>query len=277
MSKLFNMISAVALGSSLSLLAPMASATVTGTLDVGSNGTVTATLAGITFGNSPGATGGSNFSCNAVTGAPCNGEVASGTSLSFSSLAGPALTNNEGMEVMGLSLSTVTPVNDFMTFSNNAGLDFSLSSIGNGLSNTNCASLAVGASCVIAGGEVLQLTNDGGSTTVTLFLGGTATDGSGGSSAWAGNFVETIVNNLPNGMAPTPGNIQAYFCGTATTIAGCQAYETTTGGTFAITNDSPEAGTFRASTTPEPGTLAMMGLGVGLVMFGIRRRARASR
>lgn len=260
----YRYLAALAVVCGFFLVIQPASASVTGTLLTGSSGTVTATLTSITFNNDPAATSGSNFTCT-TSPVTCNSDVASGTTLTFS---GGSLTTQEGIDVNSPITGASVGENDFLTFSNNANLVFNLLSIAT-YTNTNCAALTVGESCVVASGEALLLTDLGpNDTLVSLTVGGKASDtgvaGLATGSSYTGTFSESLTGLLPNGMEPTPANIQAYFCPGGV----CSA-------TASIT--SSQSGSFTASTTPEPSTMTMMLLGSGLVLLALRRKTRASR
>jgi hypothetical protein len=266
-NKIFrNLLPIVGLSCAFFSAMPSASASVAGTLLTGSSGTVTATINSITFSEDTSATGGTNFACPSAL---CDSDVASGTTLTF--LNGPALTTREGIDVNSPISAASIGEADFLTFSNDANLVFSLGSIFT-YTNTNCATLTAGSSCVVFAGSPLLLTCQGsvtpgcigGETVVSLTLTGTVTDGSGTPSTYLGGFSQTLSNNLPNGTAPTPQDIQAYFCpaGVCSTTA-------------AIT--SSQSGSFTAtlvSTTPEPSSMAMLLMGGGLIAIAWRRQSK---
>jgi hypothetical protein len=266
-NKIFrNIIPTVGLSCAFFMTIPMASASVVGTLLTGSSGTVTATIDSITFSPDSSATGGTNFACPS---AECDSDVASGTTLTFAN--GPALTTREGIDVNSpISASSIGEA-DFLTFSNDANLVFSLGSLFT-YTNTNCAALTSGDSCVVFSGSPLLLTCIGGSpstpgcvggeTVVSLTITGTVTDGSGTPSTYIGGFSQTLSTPLPNGTAPTPVDIQSYFCpgGVCSTTAS-------------IT--SSQSGSFTAtlgSTTPEPSSMVMLLMGGGLIAIALHRR-----
>lgn len=137
------------------------------------------------------------------------------------------------------------PVDDFMTFSGST-LDFVLTSLGPGSSNTNCSSLAVGASCSVFAGSPFLLTNLGGGTTaIGLSANGTVTDG-GITTFWKGAFTTQL--NLDAATIQTDIN---------------------SGGSISSTHSAQ----FVVSNVPEPTTLSMLFLG-GLALMGTKLRRR---
>ncbi len=249
----------------------IASASVSGTLLTGSSGNVTATINSITFGRDSAAIGGTNFACPAAPAATvCDSDVAAGTTLTFSN--GPALTTQEGIDVASPITAASVGNPDFLTFSNDPNLVFSLTGIST-YSNTNCAGVSAGgsgpSSCVVFAGSPLLLTCQGssaigcagGDTLVSISVSGAASDGTSPASPYIGGFSQTLTANLPNGAAPTPVNIQNYFCPGGV----CSS-------TAAIT--SSQSGSFTATFigTPEPSSMAMMLVGAGLLALTARRR-----
>jgi hypothetical protein len=86
---------------------------------------------------------------------------------------------------------------------------------------------------------------------------------------YTGGFSQTFTDLLPNGMAPTPQNIQLFFCPSGT----CTAADFTSGKTIT----SSQSGSFTATPTaqvPEPATVSMSLLGVLLLAAGSLRRKR---
>jgi len=246
----------------------VASAAVSGTLLTGSSGNVTATINSITFSVDSAATGGTVFSCPS---ARCDSDVASGSSLTFSNTGGinPALTTLEAVDVNSPITAASIGEANFLTFSNDPNLMFSLNAITT-YTNTNCAALTAGNSCVVFSGSPLLLTCIGsttagcvgGQTLVSLSLSGTATDGTGAPSTYIGGFSQTLNKPLPDGSAPTPVDIQNYFCpgGTCSPTASITSSQS---GSFTAT---------LASTTPEPSSMAMMLVGGVLVALSARRK-----
>jgi hypothetical protein len=131
---------------------------------------------------------------------------------------------------------------------------------GPGSSNTNCATAnSNGLSCSVFAGAPGVLTYDNGNTFIGLGVSGKASDtgvgGLAGGSNYTGGFSEFFTTPiLVNGVlvAPTPQNIQLYFCPTGV----CQPSDFTSGKTIT----SSQSGTFTASRVagvPEPGTISM--------------------
>jgi len=104
-----------------------------------------------------------------------------GTSLTYSGgLLGPGATGN----IQNVTAGTL-PIDQFMTFQGTT-LDFVLTFLGPGSSNTNCSSLSFGQSCSIVAGSPFVLTDLGSTTIIGFSAGGTITDG--GTSDWSGAF-----------------------------------------------------------------------------------------
>ena len=126
-----------------------------------------------------------------------------------------------------------------------SSLDFVLTGLGPGSSNTNCAGvIAVGESCAALGSPFLLTYNGVNQTTVTLAANGTVTDG-GVISTWSGAF-STQVDLSAVAIQATEG--------AGGSIASTQSAE------FNLT-----------VTTPEPGTATMLLVG-GVALLGIGRR-----
>jgi hypothetical protein len=255
------------------LFVPNASATVMGTLLSGSTGTVTATLSNVVFNNDPSAQ--PLGVCTTSLGKGCNSDVATSTSLSF--VGGPLVTA-EGIYVNNNDLTLTAPsaadANTFLTFAAHPNLVFSISwPPGPGSANTDCSTAnANGLSCSVFAGSPGVLTYQNGHTVVSLGVAGKASDtGVGGLAAgsnYTGGFSQTYTDLLPNGTAPTPRNIQLYFCPTGV----CQPSDFTSGRSLT----SSQSGSFTASAVPEPQTTALVlgGLLVLLGRFGMRRYNR---
>ena len=140
------------------------------------------------------------------------------------------------------------PVDQFMTFTGST-LDFVLSSLGPGSSNTNCSGLAIGASCSVFAGSPFLLTNLGGGTTaIGLTATGTVTDG-GVTTSWTGAFTTQL--NL---------------------YAATIQMDINNGDTISSTH----SGQFVVSSVPEPNTVTMLFLG-GLALMGTKLRRRKTR
>ena len=250
------------------LFVPNASATVMGTLLSGSTGTVTATLNNVVFNADPSAVG-------VCALGPCNSDVATSTSLTF--VGGP-LAVGEGIHVNNNDLTVTAPsaadANTFLTFASHPNLVFSISwPPGPGSANTDCSTAnANGLSCSVFAGSPGVLTYQNGHTVVSLGVTGKASDtGIGGLAAgsnYTGGFSQTYTDLLPNGTAPTPRNIQLYFCPSGT----CTAADFASGRSLT----SSQSGSFTASAVPEPQTTALVlgGLLVLLGRVGMRRYSR---
>lgn len=261
-----------------SIMSAPASGSVIGTLNTGSSGTVTATLAALTFNNDSAAlplAGGTNFSCPAA--GPCNQDVGSGTTLTF--VGGP-LGVQEGIIVQPISLPTIGS-STFMTFANHPLLDFSLGAVQT-YTNATCTGLSPGQSCVVFPGAAILLTLQTATTsTAAVNVTGKASDtGTGGlatGSNYIGGFQTPLNQPLPNGQDPTPANIQFFFCGTNTvTMAsqcdGTKSLSSTNSGQFFVTFTPPPPG------VPEPESIALTMIGSSLIGLGAwKRRRRANR
>lgn len=273
----FHVLATVGLCCGLFLFIQTASAAVTGTLLTGSSGTVTATSLQITFSNDSAAQGGTNFLCPPMSTA-CDSDVASGTALSFAGCSGVlgsagCLSIQEGVDVNSPIGPGSVGESNFLTFSNNANLVFSLLNIFTG-TNTNCASLSVGNSCYIYPGAAVQLTLENGNTTrVSISLTGNASDtgvaGLPTASTYIGGFSQTYNSTLPDGLAPTPANIQFYFCGSNNVTSESQC-------NLGASLTSSQAGSFFATAVPEPSAigLTLMG-GILIVAARIRRKKQS--
>lgn len=254
-----------------------ASAGVINTLPTGSTGTVTISLNSLFFNNDPAAL--PSVGCTTTLGRGCNSDVTTGTSLSF---AGAPLGVGEGIYINNNDLTLTAPsaadANSFLTFASHPNLVFSISwPPGPGTANTNCATAnANGLSCSVFAGSPEVLTFVNGHTSVSLGVFGKASDtgiaGLAGGSTYSGLFSMPITD-LPNGMLPTPQNIQLFFCPTGT----CVPADFMSGKSITTS----QAGSFTASSSsavPEPATLSMSLLG-GLFVAACRtiRRKRQRR
>jgi hypothetical protein len=261
-------------------LASSVSAAVVGTLGTGTSGTVTVSLNSAFFNLDPAATGGGNS------------DVTNGTTLGFAGCAftGSPNTGNagclaaqEGITVNNADLTLTVPsaanANTFLTFAAHPNLVFSIHyPPGPGSANTDCSTANTnGASCSVFAGSPIVLTFENGDTVAGLSVVGNASDtGVGGlptGSSYAGGFTEFLTQLLPNGMAPTPLNIQNYFCSGVNPGHGnvCQPAD------FSSTNSIsvPDVGgSFTATVVPEPNTLALLLIGGALIGVNRIRRRR---
>jgi PEP-CTERM motif len=164
-----------------------------------------------------------------------------GTNLTYSGgTLGPGVIGN----IANVTSGSV-PIDQFMTFQGTS-LDFVLTFLGPGSSNTDCSSLTVGQSCSVSAGSPFVLTDLGASTIIGFSAGGTITDG--GTSDWSGAF-STQVNE-------TALQIQ-------NTILG--------GGTVTST----QSGQFSVQSVPEPSSLLMLAFGL-CSSAGLIRRKRSA-
>ena len=254
------------------ILVSDASASVINTLLTGSSGTVTASLSSLTFNNDSAAVGGGNS------------DVAAGSNLAFAGCASGVLGSpgclvlQEGITVNNNDLTLTAPsaanANTFLTFAAHPNLVFSIVwPPGPGSTNTNCATAnSNGLSCSVFAGSPAVLTYLNGDTFIGFGVHGKASDtGVGGlatGSTYSGGFSVFFTDNLPNGTAPTPQNIQLYFCPTGT----CTAGDFSSGKSIT----SSHSGSFTAlSGVPEPATFSMILLGGLLVSAGSLRRKRS--
>jgi hypothetical protein len=275
MNRIFRNLPALGLSCAFLLSIPFASGAVSGTLATGSTGTVTATISEVIFNNDPSALGGTNFACPTLSPA-CDSDVATSTTLAFSGCSGVlgtagCLSIGEGIDVNSPITAASIGENNFLTFSNNANLVFSLTGIST-FGNANCVGLLVTQSCVVFPGSPLLLTLEPNNhTQVSLFVSGNVSDsgtaGLAAGSLYSGGFTQLLTGNLPDGSLPTPADIQNYFCGTnnVTSPTQCDPNKSIT---------SSQSGSFTATAstgTPEPSSLAMMLVGAGLIALAARR------
>src|SRR5689334_24181267 len=124
-----------------------------------------------------------------------NGGIVTGTTTNLT-YSGGTLGSGVTGTILDLSTSTSLPLSGFMTFSGTP-LNFTLTSIAPGSSNTACAALSNFQTCSVSAGSpfVLELL-PGGQTSITLVTFGTATDGSG-TSNWQGLFTAQLPNMTP--------------------------------------------------------------------------------
>ncbi len=234
----------------------VASATPSGVLNVGGNGTATASLTGLAFSIDPAA----------VPAGSGNASVGAGTNLLF--IGGPLFINE------GILINSGNPVDptallnpNFLRFASHANLVFDVEQFGPGSSNTNCVALAINASCSVFAGSPLVLTRTNTGTNASLSVSGRASDtGVGGlatGSFYVGQFSNPIIGNLPNGDAPTPENIQKYFCPSGT----CTPTDFASGRSVS----SPFGGQFQVTVVPEPASMGLVGLSLFGAAFALRR------
>lgn len=242
---------------SILTLGGVALASPIGTLGIGSSGIVDATLTSILFTPDPTAVG-------VCPGAPCNGDVNTGTTLVFN--LGP-LTPGEGILINGGQPFGAPPppgagvINPFLQFAMHPNLIFNIAGVDSGSTNTNCNGLSNGQSCsILVNGtpSPVLLTRNGTNTNVSISLFGTATDGVGLSSNWTGGFSATIPNM-------TPLQIEQFYCGAD---AICTPAEVAASPNLDVRSTS---GSFFATAVPEPSTTVLMGAGLILLSLTLRR------
>jgi len=250
------------------LLVSNASASIMGTVLTGSTGNVTVSLSNVIFNPDPAAVGGGNS------------DVANGTVLTFAGCASGVLGSpgclsaSEGVTVNNADLTLTAPsaanANTFLTFAAHPNLVYSMVwPPGPGSANTNCATAnSNGLSCSVFAGSPIILTYANGDTFVGLGVHGNASDtGVGGlatASTYSGGFSQFFTSLLPNGTAPTPQNIQLYFCPSGT----CVAADFTSGKSIT----SSQSGTFTAALVPEPSPMILSSIGLLLLLAGARIR-----
>jgi hypothetical protein len=241
------------------LLVSNASASIVGTVLTGSTGNVTLSLNSVIFNADPAAIGGGNS------------DVANGTKETFLGCASGVLGSpgclsaQEGVTVNNADLTSSAPsaanANTFLTFASHPNLVFSISLPGPGSPNTNCATAnSNGLSCSVFAGSPIVLTYLNGHTSASVGVAGKASDtgvaGLAGGSSYTGGFSQTFTDHLPNGNAPTPQNMQLYFCPSgACTAADFQSGKSVT---------TSQSGSFTASAAV-PGPLAGDYNGNGIV------------
>jgi len=245
------------------LLVSDASASVINTLLTGSTGQVTVSIGSIFFNTDPAAIpGGSTCTTtfSATKPANCNSDVVATTTLAFT---GGPLSTGEGVYIDNSDLTSAgftpgsTDANNFMTFALHPSLVFSISQIGPGSGNTNCAGLAVFGTCsVFAGSPIVLELLPGSQTQVSLTVQGKASDtgvaGLPGGSSYVGSFGTTI-------SSATPASLQAFFCPGGV----CNPNTTLM---------SSQQGSFTASSVPEPSSIFLGSLGVAMLIVGARFR-----
>jgi len=268
------------------LLVSNASANITGTVLTGSSGNWTVSLNSVIFNADSAAIGGGNSN------------VSSGTVLKFAGCASGVLgspgclSQQEGVTINNADLTLSAPslanADTFLTFAAHPNLVFSINwPPGPGDSSTDCASTTgvPGASCSPFAGSPLILINFGFLTGVSFSVSnstnpakvsdtgvaGLATSTSTYTAGFASSFA-----SLPNGMPPTPQNIQLYFCPDWVTNGNaCSAADFTSGRSIT----SSQSGSFTASfptisSVPEPSSGFLTSIGIiimVLVGMGFRK------
>ncbi len=260
-------IAAVALVS----LVQTASASIIGSLAIGSTGTVTVTGTTITWN--------ADSAAKPVGASPWNMDVASSadgiaSALTFSGCSSGVLNDpgclglGEGVDVASLTIGGATP-SPFITFECNtpgvsgcgtageppvhADLTFSITSAGPGSSTAPCTSgLAVGFSCSVFPGSPVLLTRTASGTVASLSVFGDASDGAS-TNPYSGSFSATITGQ-------TPFQLQQTF-----NVAG--SFSTSSSGTFLVTSTVPE---------PGPGSTALIGVGLIGLGFVLRRQKKTA-
>jgi hypothetical protein len=244
-----------------------ASASIVGTVLTGSTGNVTVSLSNVFFNVDPAAIGGGNS------------DVANGTVLTFAGCASGTLgapgclSAGEGVTVNNADLTLTSPsganANTFLTFAAHPNLVYSIVwPPGPGSTTTNCATAnSNGLSCSVFAGSPIILTYANGNTFMGLGVHGSASDtGVGGlaaGSAYTGGFSEFFSQILPNGTAPTPQNIQLYFCPDFVSNGNaCSAADFSSGKSFTTS----QSGSFTASSSdslvPEPSSVVLSFIGI---------------
>lgn len=169
-----------------------------------------------------------------------------GTGINYT---GGSLGANDVGNIMDLTAGLL-PVNDFMTFAGTP-LDFVLTGVGPGSTNTNCALSMTNPTCSVALGSPFILTFISPTATgIALGVNGTLNDGTmGGASAlWNGSFT-TQLNESGTQIQSTE-------------LTG-GAISSTQSGNFAVTV---------SSTTPEPSSSVMLLMGAGLIAIALHRK-----
>jgi hypothetical protein len=179
--------------------------------------------------------------------APNTGCIDSGIGTSVSYMGGTLLAGDVG-NIADLTAGTL-PVDDFMTFSGTP-LDFVLTGIGPGLTNTNCALSMTNTTCSPFVGSPFILTYISATTTgVALGVDGTVAD-LAGPATWSGSFTTQL--NMSG------ASIQA-------AEAGGGSISSTQSGNFNVTVTP-------ISSTPEPSSAVMLLMGGGLIAVAWRRQ-----
>jgi hypothetical protein len=237
------------MGSSLGLIlltAVPSYATVTGTLNIGENGTITITESSIQF-NMNDSSGGS-------------AQVASGTTLTYA--GSPALAQGDPIDINdGLAITPIGPgdqgpgsyeVNVPVTFPDQPNLQITLTDFGAGSASTNCAAAtANGDSCsplTPGGPSPIVLTYLNGETIASLAVNGTATDDGGLTTTSLSGGFSTVIDETPAQLA------------SATSFA----------------TDSVVDGKLTLSAaTPEPSTISIVGLACLFMGIVVAKRRKS--
>jgi hypothetical protein len=254
------------------LLVSDASADVAGTVLTGSAGSFTLSIPSEVFNNDPAAIFGGNS------------DVANGTNLTFAGCASGVLGSpgclsaQEGVTVNNADLTLTVPsafdANTFLTFAAHPSLVYSINWPPDaGSANTNCAAAnSPGLSCSIFAGSPLRLTDENGGTSVFLGVNGKASDtglaGLATGSNYTGGFADFLTGTLPNGVAPTPLNIQDYFCTGPPSIPGggntCTPADFTSGRSITTS----QSGIFTAKlASPVPESSSLLLSAIGIIMM----------
>ena len=240
-----------------------ASASVIGTLGLGTSGVLTATLFSLTW---------SADTAGVPGGLPYNAFVNGSTSLTFFGCNGVLGSPGCLTQLESVSINNGTPFvagdplsPTFVTFSNDGSLSgaphadlvYSLTTVFPGSTNTDCANLAVNDECSIEvegpGGFISPVTLErtNGGTNASLSLGGLVYENGVLSSTWIGQFTATL-----SGPQATHGPlaIRNALCGVGDP---CTIADQGNSKNFAnVTGD------FFATAVPEPGSMALIGIGI---------------
>jgi hypothetical protein len=192
------------------------------------------------------------------------------------------LSVEEGLVLNNADLTLTAPSaadsNTFLSFAAHPNIVYSINwPPGPGTANTNCATAnANGLSCSVFAGSPIVLTYENGHTVMGISMSGKASDmgraGLASGTNYSGGFSEFVSTLLPNGMAPTPQNLQLFFCPTGT----CTPADLTSGKSITISQSGSFTATPSSVTVPEPSTLSSLSvlmLLIGALSKRYRRRA----